>query len=39
MIDGENIFVQIDECKLGKRKYYCGHAVQGAWVLGGVEDC
>ena len=38
MIGGENIFVQIDEFKLGKLKYYRGHTVQGAWVLGGVED-
>ena len=38
VIGGENIFVQIDECKLGKLKYYRGHTVQGAWVLGGVED-
>ena len=33
MIGGENIFVKIDDCNLGKRKYYGGHAVQGAWVL------
>ena len=38
VIGGENIFVQIDECKLGKLKYYRGHTVQGTWVLGGVED-
>lgn len=38
VIGGEGIIVQIDECKLGKRKYNRGHAVDGAWILGGVKD-
>ncbi|KAG1135447.1 hypothetical protein G6F37_013960 [Rhizopus arrhizus] len=29
--------VQIDESKLGKRKYHRGHRVEGVWVLGMVE--
>lgn len=37
MIGGEGITVEIDETKLGKRKYHRGHAVEGVWVLGGVE--
>lgn len=37
MIGGENITVEIDETKVGKRKYHRGHAVDGVWVLGGVE--
>jgi hypothetical protein len=36
-IGGPEIEVQIDECKLGKRKYNRGHWVQGVWVFGGVE--
>jgi transposase-like protein len=37
MIGGPGIIVQIDECKLGKRKYHRGHKVEGVWVIGGVE--
>ena len=29
--------MQIDECKLWKRKYKRGHVVGGAWILGEVE--
>ena len=36
-IGGEGIIVEIDETKLGKRKYNRGHRVDGVWVLGGVE--
>lgn len=36
-IGGEGIVVEVDECKLGKRKYNRGHRVEGVWVLGGVE--
>ena len=36
-IGGEGIVVQIDETKLGKRKYHRGHRVDGVWVLVGVE--
>ena len=37
-IGGEGTIVQIDECKMGKRKYNRGHAVKGAWILWGVGD-
>jgi transposase-like protein len=37
MIGGPGIEVEIDESKLGKRKYHRGHRVEGVWVLGGVE--
>lgn len=36
-IGGEGIIVEIDESKFGKRKYNRGHAVEGAWVVGGIE--
>jgi hypothetical protein len=31
------IIVEIDETKLGKRKYHRGHWVEGVWVIAGVE--
>jgi hypothetical protein len=37
LIGGDGIVVQIDETKMGKRKYHRGHHVEGAWVLVGVE--
>jgi transposase-like protein len=37
VIGGRDIIVEIDEAKFGKRKFNRGHAVDGAWVLGGVE--
>lgn len=37
IIGGEGIIVEIDETKLGKRKYNRGHRVEGVWVIGGVE--
>jgi transposase-like protein len=37
IIGGENIVVQVDETKLGKRKYNRGHRVEGVWVVVGVE--
>ena len=30
--------VQIDESKIGKRKYHRGHFVEGQWVFGGIEE-
>lgn len=36
-IGGENVIVEIDETKLGKRKYNRGHLVDGVWVVGGIE--
>jgi ISXO2-like transposase domain len=37
LIGGEGVIVEIDETKLGKRKYHRGHRVEGVWVLGGIE--
>src|SRR4029077_13634517 len=37
VIGGLNVVVEIDETKLGKRKYHKGHRVEGVWVLVGVE--
>lgn len=37
IIGGQDIEVEIDETKLGKRKYERGHRVEGVWVLVGVE--
>jgi transposase-like protein len=36
-IGGEEIVVEIDKTKMGKRKYNRGHRVEGVWVVGGVE--
>jgi transposase-like protein len=36
-IGGQGIEVELDESKFGKRKYNRGRAVEGVWVLGGVE--
>lgn len=37
-IGGENVVVEMDESKFGKRKCHRGHRVEGAWVFGGVEN-
>jgi transposase-like protein len=37
MIGGQDVVVQIDEAKMGKRKYHQGHRVDGVWLVGGVE--
>lgn len=37
VIGGPGVVVEIDECKLGKRKYNRGHRVKGVWMLVGVE--
>ena len=37
IIGGEGVTVELDESKLGKRKYHRGHHVEGVWVLGGIE--
>ena len=31
-------WVQIDESKIGKRKYYPGNVVEGQWVFSGIEE-
>jgi hypothetical protein len=36
-IGGPKKTVEIDERKLGRRKYHGGHPVKGQWVFGGVE--
>ena len=37
LIGGPGVVVEVDETKLGKRKYNRGHRVDGVWVLVGVE--
>lgn len=37
-IGGPGKTVQIDESKIGKRKYHRGHRVEGQWVFGGIEE-
>lgn len=37
VIGGDGIIVEIDETKLGTRKYNRGHRVDGVWVVGGIE--
>ena len=29
--------VQIDESKIGMRKYHSGHVIEGQWVCGAIE--
>ena len=36
-IGGQGIIVEVDETKMGKRKYNRGHRVDGVWVIAGVE--
>ena len=36
-IGGPGVEVELDETKVGKRKYHRGHRVDGVWILGGVE--
>jgi transposase-like protein len=36
-IGGNDVIVEVDESKFGKRKYNKGHKVEGVWVLGMVE--
>jgi transposase-like protein len=37
IIGGVGIVVEVDETKLGKRKYNRGHYVDGVWVVVGIE--
>ena len=37
-LGGPGKTVQIDESKIGKRKYHRGHHVEGQWVFGGSEE-
>ena len=36
-IGGYDVIVEIDESKIGKRKYHRGKLVEGQWVFGGCE--
>jgi IS1 family transposase len=36
-IGGPGVIVEVDETKIGKRKYHRGHRVDGVWVIVGVE--
>jgi len=36
-IGGPGRIVEIDEAKVGKRKYNCGRLVEGQWVFGGID--
>ena len=37
MIGGEGQIVEIDEAKIGKRKYNKGRLIEGQWIFGGIE--
>ena len=37
IIGGQDVIVEVDETRLGKRKYHRGHRVEGMWVVVGVE--
>uniref|UniRef100_A0A1I8BKJ9 Transposase n=1 Tax=Meloidogyne hapla TaxID=6305 RepID=A0A1I8BKJ9_MELHA len=37
-IGGVNCIVQVDETKIGRRKYHKGRHVEGAWLVGLIED-
>lgn len=37
LVGGPGVVVEIDETKMGKRKFHRGHHVEGVWILGGVE--
>ena len=37
VIGGPGIIVEVDETKIGKRKYNRGHRVEGIWVVVGIE--
>ncbi|CAG8751140.1 23602_t:CDS:1, partial [Dentiscutata erythropus] len=37
IIDRENVIVEIDKSKFGKRKYHREHRVKEVWVVGGIK--
>lgn len=36
-IGGDGIVVEVDECKIGRRKFQRGRVVEGSWILGMIE--
>lgn len=36
-IGGEGIVVEVDECKIGRRKYQRGCVVERSWIFGMIE--
>ena len=36
-IGGPGHVVEIDECKIGRRKYHRGHVIEGSWILGMID--
>ena len=36
-IGGPNHVIQIDECKIGRRKFHRGRVVEGNWILGVID--
>lgn len=36
-IGGEGHVIEIDECKIGRRKYNRGRMIDGRWILGMIE--
>lgn len=36
-VGGPGVIVEIDETKMGKRKYNRGHRVEGVWCVAGIE--
>ncbi|KYN29948.1 hypothetical protein ALC57_00600 [Trachymyrmex cornetzi] len=36
-IGGNGKIVEIDEAKIGKRKYNTGRIIRGQWIIGGIE--
>ena len=37
-IGGSGRVIQVDECKIGKRKYNRGRLVEGNWILGMIDE-
>ena len=37
IIGGPGVIVEVDETKLGNRKFNRGHWVEGVWIIAGVE--
>lgn len=37
LLGGDGVVVEIDECKIGKRKYNTGGIVDGVWIIQMIE--